>query len=96
MCDNEKVYDVTPDNIVKEDIPAGAVVSVSLTSELLDGTIIKPPRLKKYVYKHAHDCTWKNQLYDYYPATVGAVMFPIAPVCIETGIELMRVRVEDV
>jgi hypothetical protein len=52
-------------------------------------------RLKRYIYKHAHECSQKNELFIYRPATQGNVMFPIAPVCIESEMELMRVRVED-
>jgi hypothetical protein len=57
--------------------------------------IEKASRLKKYVYKHAHECSQKNELFVYRPATIGSVMFPIIPVCIEAEVELMRVRIED-
>jgi hypothetical protein len=56
---------------------------------------LKLPRLKRYIYKHAHECSHKNELFVHRPYTVGNVMFPVHPVCVETGIELMRVRVED-
>jgi len=52
-------------------------------------------RLKQYVYKHAHNCVHKNELFIYRPTTIGDVMFPIHPVCVETGTQLMLVRVED-
>lgn len=84
----EKVYEAgtvsNRDNIVGVDLSGNFVAST-----------IKQPRLKRYIYKHAHECNQKNELYTYRPATQGNVMFPITPVCVETGTELMRVRVED-
>ena len=56
---------------------------------------IRMPRLKRSIYKHAHECGSKNELYTYRPATVGNVMIVNRVLCVETGTELMLVRIED-
>lgn len=53
------------------------------------------PRFKMFKYKHTHDCAWKDQEYEYRPATQGAVMFPITPRCVETNVDLELIEVVD-
>jgi hypothetical protein len=82
--------------ITGEDIRAGDAVVVGVNSQgNFVASKITVPRLKRYIYKHAHECSHKNELYVHRPMTIGSVMFPVPPVCIETEIELMRVRIED-
>lgn len=56
-----------------------------------------PPsvRFKMFRYKHTHECPWKDQEFQYRPATQGAVMFPITPRCVEANVELKLIEVVD-
>jgi hypothetical protein len=83
------------DYIAAEEILAGDAVVVGVTEE---GQLVahKQPRLKRYVYRHSHDCNMKGEFYTHYPMSVGGVMFPNHPVCIEAEVPLMLVRVEEV
>lgn len=84
----------------KEDVVAGENLNAgdALGIDTETGKVViqsKTPRLKRYIYKHTHECQYKNELFTYYPHTTGAIMFPIHPVCIEAETELMLVRIED-
>lgn len=52
-------------------------------------------RFKMFRYKHTHECPWKDQEFQYRPATQGAVMFPITPRCVDANVELELIEVVD-
>ena len=59
--------------------------------------VAKPevPRLKRYIYRHAHKCSQEGEYFTYRPTTQGPVMFPIHPVCVEAESQLLLCRIED-